>query len=223
MKNKLTQRFATAVFVVLTLVGGAMSAAAASESATVAATALGKIIVDGKGMTAYFFDNDTANSGTSTCAGPCATAWPAITSTSDTPAAIGITGTIGTITRVTGEKQLTINGRPIYTFANDKAPGDVNGQGVKGVWYVISPSGEEIIATAAEVAGESAKAKKAAGVAKAKKAAKKSKKAKITKPSKAKKVAKTTRPKKSKKSIAPKVSASPSSAENSVPSTKGNY
>ena len=220
MKTRLTLSFSTAVLVLFSLVGGVMTAAAAGADAKVAATALGKIVVDGNGMTAYFFDLDKANSGTSACTGPCATIWSAITSVSAAPTVDGITGTVGIIA---GSKQVTINGRPIYTFANDKAPGDVNGQGVKGVWYVISPSGEEIIATAAEVAGESAKAKKAAGVAKAKKAAKKSKKAKITKPSKAKKVAKTTRPKKSKKSIAPKVSASPSSAENSVPSTKGNY
>ena len=70
MKNKLTGRFATEVFVVLSLVGGAMSAAAASESATVAATALGKSVVNGKGMTASFFDNYNSNSGTRPCEGP---------------------------------------------------------------------------------------------------------------------------------------------------------
>ena len=154
MKTRLTLRFSTAVFVLLALVGGSMTAAAAGEDAKVAATALGKIVVDGKGMTAYFFDNDQANSGTSACAGPCAATWPAITTTTNAPTVTGITGTVGTITGVAGGKQLTINGRPIYTFANDKAPGDVNGQGVKGVWYVISPSGEEIKSTVAEVAAE---------------------------------------------------------------------
>jgi predicted lipoprotein with Yx(FWY)xxD motif len=35
---------------------------------------------------------------------------------------------------------VTFNGWPLYTFANDKAPGQVNGQGVGGVWFVATPS-----------------------------------------------------------------------------------
>ena len=33
---------------------------------------------------------------------------------------------------------------PIYTFAKDMAPGDVNGQGANDVWYVIAPDGTMI-------------------------------------------------------------------------------
>lgn len=118
--------------------------AAAGNDAAVATTALGKIIVDGKGMTAYFFDKDKANSGTSACTGQCAAIWPAITAASGTPKVTGITGTVGTITGVDGGKQITINGRPIYTYSKDTAPGETKGQGFNGVWYVISPAGDEI-------------------------------------------------------------------------------
>lgn len=118
--------------------------AAAGNDAAVATTALGKIIVDGKGMTAYFFDKDKANSGTSACTGQCAAIWPAITAASSTPKVTGITGTVGTITGVDGGKQITINGRPIYTYSKDTAPGETKGQGFNGVWYVISPAGDEI-------------------------------------------------------------------------------
>ncbi|MHB1170958.1 MAG: COG4315 family predicted lipoprotein [Lacisediminihabitans sp.] len=125
-------------------------APAASADAATASTTLGKIVVDGKGMTAYVFSKDTVNSGASACTGACATLWPAITSTSATPTVTGITGTVGTITGVAGGKQITINGLPIYTFAKDKAPGDTNGQGVLNVWYVLSPAGQKITTPAAK-------------------------------------------------------------------------
>lgn len=114
-----------------------------SVDVTVAATALGKVVVDGKGMTAYYFDADVKDSGKSTCTGGCATAWPAIEATTTTPKVSGITGKVGTITGVDGGRQITIDGRPIYTFVGDKKAGDVTGQGDKGVWYVVNPDGSE--------------------------------------------------------------------------------
>ncbi|WP_291885946.1 hypothetical protein [Cellulomonas sp.] len=109
-----------------------------------APTSLGTVVVDGKGMTAYYFLNDTKGSGTSACTGGCATAWPAITTESDTPSVDGVTAEVGTIPTADGRKQITLDGRPIYTYAQDTAPGDVNGQGVNDVWYVIAPDGSEI-------------------------------------------------------------------------------
>lgn len=114
-----------------------------SVDVTVAATSLGTVVVDGKGMTAYYFDADVKDSGTSTCTGGCATAWPAIEATTTTPKVSGITGTVGTITGVDGGRQITIDGRPIYTFVGDDKAGDVTGQGDKGVWYVVNPDGSE--------------------------------------------------------------------------------
>jgi predicted lipoprotein with Yx(FWY)xxD motif len=114
-----------------------------SVDVTVAATTLGKVVVDGKGMTAYYFDADVKDSGKSTCTSACATAWPAIEATTATPKVSGITGKVGTITGVDGGRQITIDGRPIYTFVGDKKAGDVTGQGDKGVWYVVNPDGSE--------------------------------------------------------------------------------
>jgi predicted lipoprotein with Yx(FWY)xxD motif len=119
-------------------------APAAALDATTADSSLGEIVVDGQGMTAYYFDKDTADSGSSACTDACAALWPAIESSADTPKVEGITGEVGTITGVDGGNQITINGRPIYTYAQDAATGDVNGQGFGGVWWVVSPSGDEI-------------------------------------------------------------------------------
>jgi predicted lipoprotein with Yx(FWY)xxD motif len=120
------------------------SETAGSTDLATAETSLGTVVVDGKGMTAYYFLKDTKGSGTSACSGDCAAAWPAITTENATPTVTGVTGEVGTITGADGKLQVTIDGRPIYTFAQDKAPGDVNGQGLNSVWYVIAPDGTEI-------------------------------------------------------------------------------
>jgi len=119
--------------------------AASSAELTTADSPLGEIIVDADGMTAYYFDKDVPNSGSSSCSGECAVAWPSITAAAATPVVDeGITATVGTITGVAGETQITVNGLPIYLFQKDTAPGDVNGQGVGGVWWVIAPDGAKI-------------------------------------------------------------------------------
>jgi predicted lipoprotein with Yx(FWY)xxD motif len=119
-------------------------AAGSGTDLRVTPTTLGEIVVDGEGMTAYFFDKDTPNSTSSACTGQCAKVWPAITTTSGTPTVSGVTGAVGTITGAAGGKQITINGRPIYRYSGDTAPGDTRGQGIGSVWYVISPAGAEI-------------------------------------------------------------------------------
>jgi predicted lipoprotein with Yx(FWY)xxD motif len=123
---------------------------AASVDLMIADSPLGDIIVDGEGMTAYYFDKDVPDSGESTCAGDCATAWPSITAESDTPSVEGVTAEVGTIVGIAGETHITINGMPIYTFAKDAAPGDINGQGANEVWWVVAPDGTKITELAPE-------------------------------------------------------------------------
>ncbi len=115
-----------------------------SGKLAVADSSLGKIIVDEHGMTAYYFTKDEAGSGKSVCSGDCLVAWPSIPAPSDTPSGTGVTAKLGSITRDDGSKQVTVNGMPIYLFQKDKAPGDVTGQGVGKVWYVIAPDGKMI-------------------------------------------------------------------------------
>ncbi len=102
-------------------------------------------MVDGQGMTVYYYDKDTKGSGTSACEGECTAAWPAVHAASADPEVDGVTGEVGTITGVDGELQVTVDGRPVYTYAADTGPGDVTGQGVNGVWHVVAPDGTEIM------------------------------------------------------------------------------
>ena len=131
------------------------SSSAASEGAlAVADSDLGEIVVDAEGRTVYVFDRDTAGSGTSTCADACLATWPAVTvEGEDTPQVEGVTGDVGTIDRDDGTRQVTLGGLPLYTYAGDSDAGDVTGQGVQGIWWVVSPDGAKVTDAAAPGSG----------------------------------------------------------------------
>jgi predicted lipoprotein with Yx(FWY)xxD motif len=115
-------------------------ASASGEQPTVMVASnatLGKILVDGKGITLYIYTKDTVS--TSNCSGGCATAWPPLTVAAGvTPTAgPGVAGTLGVIQRADGSYQVTIDGKPLYYYVRDARPGDTTGQGVSNVWYVV--------------------------------------------------------------------------------------
>ncbi|MOA45047.1 Secreted repeat [compost metagenome] len=43
------------------------------------------------------------------------------------------------ITRDDGDKQWAYYGKPLYTFFQDKKPGDKTGDGKMGVWHIAKP------------------------------------------------------------------------------------
>ena len=45
----------------------------------------------------------------------------------------------GTITRDDGTTQVTFKGYPLYYFIRDRKRGEITGQGVGKVWYVVDP------------------------------------------------------------------------------------
>jgi predicted lipoprotein with Yx(FWY)xxD motif len=103
-------------------------------------SALGNIVTDGKGMVLYMYTKDTQGTQMSVCTGGCATAWP-LALADATPKLTGVTGAVTMIPTASGGKQLALNGWPLYYYAKDKAPGDVLGQGVGTVWYVLDSTG----------------------------------------------------------------------------------
>jgi predicted lipoprotein with Yx(FWY)xxD motif len=108
---------------------------------------LGSIIVDGKGWTLYLFTKDTPNSNTSACRGVCVKQWPPATVKTTKLATQGFDATkLGRIYRRDIKAwQLTLNGWPLYRFAKDAKPGDTNGQGAKGTWFVVSWKGKKAV------------------------------------------------------------------------------
>ncbi len=101
---------------------------------------LGTYLTDAKGMTLYTFANDQP--GVSNCTGGCAAKWPAygpgISATGTAPINLPmLPANVGTIKGTNGLAQFTWKGMPLYYYFEDKSPGDVFGEGVGGVWYVV--------------------------------------------------------------------------------------
>ena len=95
--------------------------------------------------TVYMFESDTPTR--STCSGACAAVWPPVTGGAHAGGG-ALAADLGTITRADGTKQVTYKGHPLYYFIADHKPGDITGQDIDafgGPWYVISPSGKQIV------------------------------------------------------------------------------
>ena len=99
---------------------------------------LGKILVAANQMTLYTFKPDIPNTDTSKCTGGCATTWPPFTISGEVVVPSGLTAKFATFVRAdTAAKQVTYNGMPLYLYANDKAAGDANGEGLGNNWFTI--------------------------------------------------------------------------------------
>ena len=97
-------------------------------------SAKGPVLTDGKGMSLYTFDKDAE--GKSACNGPCATNWPPLMAEANMKPAANYT----IITRDDGGKQWAYKGKPLYTWKNDKKPGDITGDGfLNGAWHMAKP------------------------------------------------------------------------------------
>ncbi|MFD7916250.1 SCO0930 family lipoprotein [Streptomyces sp. NPDC059752] len=105
---------------------------------------LGDHIVDGKGMTVYRFKPDTQWPMTSKCVGDCLTKWPVVAPVEKAKDKGIVEKNYTVLNRPDGQKQQSVDCWPVYTFSGDKKPGDVNGQGVGGTWYAVSPDGKLI-------------------------------------------------------------------------------
>ena len=119
----------------------AASTAASAYEVKVAQGGAGAYLTGEDGKALYLFEHDKV--GTSTCTGDCATTWPpfVLDGGETVTAGTGVTGTLSTISRPDGSKQVAINGLPMYYFSGDSAAGQTNGQGIGHVWFLASPAG----------------------------------------------------------------------------------
>ncbi len=90
------------------------------------------ILADMNGLSIYTFDVDVDSN--STCYDACEKAWPPVLFSQE----IVLGTSVGTTIRKDGSMQLTHNGKPIYYYVGDGAPGEINGDGLGGVWHIIS-------------------------------------------------------------------------------------
>ncbi len=123
--------------------GGATGGATGDAGIALADTSLGSILVDGAGRTLYLF---TADSPTATaCAADCLANWPPLPASAAPTLGAGLDAEdFTTVTAADGTEQVSFYGHPLYYFAGDAAPGDINGQGVGGKWYVVDGEGNAV-------------------------------------------------------------------------------
>lgn len=105
----------------------------------------GNVLADAEGNTLYFFAPDVR--GESKCSGDCITNWPVFSSDQLVPGNGLQPDDIGEISRADGSSQTTFKGWPLYYFAADSQPGDVNGDGANGVWFVAKPDYSLMVAS----------------------------------------------------------------------------
>ena len=106
-------------------------------------SSLGQILVDANGMSLYMFDKDEPDK--SNCYEGCAVKWPPLlVNAGEQPTAgEGVTAKLGVTERTDGTYQVTANGWPLYYWFKDVNPGDVLGQAVGDVWWVLAPDGTD--------------------------------------------------------------------------------
>lgn len=97
------------------------------------------ILTNAQGMTLYYFTPDKAT--TAACTATCAGVWPPLlfTGSGSPTSATSLPGTLSAVTDANGT-QVEYNGHPLYTYSKDTAPGQTNGEGLFGKWYVATPT-----------------------------------------------------------------------------------
>lgn len=124
--------------------------AAATATATAKPIALkvsqnpiGQLLTDGDGRTLYLLTAD--KQGASVCNDDCVKSWPPLVGSSKASVQGGANASlVGSNQRKDGSTQVTYNGWPLYYRVTDLRPGDTTGQGLDGVWFVLTPEGNAL-------------------------------------------------------------------------------
>jgi predicted lipoprotein with Yx(FWY)xxD motif len=104
---------------------------------------LGTVLVDSSGLTVYMFTEDEGT--TSVCYGGCEAAWPPVVASGKPTAGEGAASSaLGTTKRKDGTLQVTYEGHPLYTYGDDKSPGEANGSEADGTWFALDESGAAV-------------------------------------------------------------------------------
>jgi predicted lipoprotein with Yx(FWY)xxD motif len=132
--------------------GGMNSSSSAAPSSGGTATvsvkkvgSAGAVLVDAAGKALYASTQES--SGKVLCTGSCTSIWVPLTVASGAPKGNDVGGTLGTVMRPGGARQVTFNGMPLYSFQLDQV-GQVTGNGAMDAfggrhftWHVIQRGG----------------------------------------------------------------------------------
>jgi predicted lipoprotein with Yx(FWY)xxD motif len=119
---------------------------------------VGDVLVDASGHALYTPDQEAK--GMIRCVGQCTSFWRPVEAGSNPTAADGA-GKVAVITRPDQTKQVTVDGKPAYSFSED-APGKVTGNGFKDAfggqkftWHVLLAGGGKSDASSSSGGGYS--------------------------------------------------------------------
>ena len=157
MKRLITLGTAVAAGAALAACGGANGGRSANTSGPGVSTAraktvavrqlprVGRVLVAQNGEALYSPDLEAG--GKIVCAGACNAFWKPLTLGGGKPTASAGAGKLGLIKRPDGSRQVTVNGKPLYTFSED-SPGKATGNGFRDEfgghhfkWTVVSAGG----------------------------------------------------------------------------------
>jgi predicted lipoprotein with Yx(FWY)xxD motif len=119
---------------------GGSSSSTVIQTATVTLKGQSEMVLtDTQGLTLYYFTIDSATQ--PTCSSSCAQMWhPLLFAGSGIPSSsTPLAGRLSIQMDANGS-QVEYNGHPLYTFSGDTAPGQTNGEGLFGMWFVATPN-----------------------------------------------------------------------------------
>jgi len=125
---------------------------AASDRTTVSVEAVdgvGEVLVDTKGAALYTADQE--KDGKVRCTDSCAEIWIPLTvpGSAEPTASDDVPGELGVAKRPGGARQVSYDGEPLYSFADDPMAGEVTGNGLSDSfggrlfsWHVVKAGGD---------------------------------------------------------------------------------
>jgi predicted lipoprotein with Yx(FWY)xxD motif len=128
---------------------------------TVSSQSIGgmNVLVDSSGSALYTPTQE--RSGKVMCTGSCVSIWKPLTASGKPSAPAGVGGTIGTLMRPDGTRQVTSDGQPLYTFTSE-GPGQLTGNGVSDsfdgnsfTWHAVLTSGKPAAASSSATSAPS--------------------------------------------------------------------
>jgi predicted lipoprotein with Yx(FWY)xxD motif len=121
---------------------GAPAAAMDTSTVKTGNSPLGTVLVDGGGRTLYLFTADGRNTNSMDCDAACLKLWPPMGG--KPKAGDGVDAALISTTHSGDRTQATYAGHPLYYYAGDRAVGDLKGQGIDGIWFVLDARGAAI-------------------------------------------------------------------------------
>jgi predicted lipoprotein with Yx(FWY)xxD motif len=143
--------------------GGASTTAASATNSTILSErqlpGVGSVLVDHSGKALY--TSDVEARGKIACENACNAFWKPLAPGAGKPSATANAGKLGVITRPDGSRQVTVNGKPLYTFSED-SPGKATGNGFTDdfdghhfTWKIVRTGGTTASGTAGSAGTES--------------------------------------------------------------------